>query len=155
MTRKLLALLLVAPIAVVAFLASPALGKTTRPLVSHYSDKCVAIDGDTLVCLFNGSRVHLRLNGVDSPELAGHCRATRVCAPGDPIAAKEFSSAFVVGKRVRWLDLGRDKYGRTIAEVRVGRVDLSCELLRTSNAIYKPDWDNFKTLASRCPNYAH
>jgi micrococcal nuclease len=42
-------------------------------------------DGDTLRCQ-DGNR--LRLAAIDSPELPGHCRPGRHCAPGDPYAAR-------------------------------------------------------------------
>jgi micrococcal nuclease len=42
-------------------------------------------DGDTLRC---GDGTRLRLAAIDSPELPGHCRPGRNCAPGDPYAAR-------------------------------------------------------------------
>lgn len=111
---------------------------------------CLAIDGDTLVCRVGLERVHLRLNGIDSPELAGHCRKGRICAPGDPIAAKANAARLIANSPVTWDDLGRDRYGRTIAEVRIGDVDLSCAQLKGGFAIYKPKWDNQKLVARTC-----
>lgn len=111
---------------------------------------CLAIDGDTLVCRVGLERVHLRLNGIDAPEMPGHCRAGRHCVAGDPYASKRNLARLVNGKRVTWLDLGRDRYGRTIAEVRVGSIDVQCAQVRSGNAIYKPQWDNGRTLARVC-----
>lgn len=110
---------------------------------------CLAIDGDTLVCRVGTERMHLRLNGIDAPELAGHCRRNRHCAPGDPVASKANLARLVSGRNVRWADLGRDRYGRTIAQARVGKVDLSCAQLR-GFAVYRGDWDNLKLTARVC-----
>lgn len=108
---------------------------------------CLAIDGDTIVCRVGLERVHLRLNGIDAPELAGHCRKGRICAPGDPIASKQNLARLIEGRTVRWDHLGHDRYGRTIAQAYVGNTDLSCAQLRAGQAIYKAKWDNFKRTA--------
>jgi micrococcal nuclease len=111
---------------------------------------CLAIDGDTLVCRVGIERVHLRLNGIDSPEMPGHCRKGRDCAPGDPFAAKANLARLIAGKVVTWQDLGRDRYGRTIAQAKVGDVDLQCAQLAGGYAIYVRKWDNLKTTARTC-----
>lgn len=74
---------------------------------------CIAVDGDTLRC---GSE-RIRLNGIDAPELPGHCRKGRSCAPGDPLASQRALANRIAGQRLiirRW---GTDHYGRTIASV--------------------------------------
>lgn len=119
-------------------------------LLAFASSLCLAIDGDTLVCRVGLERVHLRLNGIDAPELPGHCHGNRHCAPGDPFASKANLASLVAGKRIHWADLGRDHYGRTIAEVKAGRIDVQCAQLNGGFAIYKPRWDNGKMLARVC-----
>jgi micrococcal nuclease len=119
-------------------------------LLLAVSAQCLAIDGDTLVCRVGLQRVHLRLNGIDAPELPGHCRKGRHCAPGDPYASKANLARLVAGKRVHWLNLGTDKYGRTIVEAKVGRTDLQCAQLKGGFAIYKPRWDNGKIVRRTC-----
>ena len=47
-----------------------------------------AVDGDTIKCGARGNRFSVRLTGIDAPELAGHCRAGRVCVAGDPIRSR-------------------------------------------------------------------
>jgi micrococcal nuclease len=111
---------------------------------------CLAIDGDTIVCRQGLDRVHLRLNGIDSPEMPGHCRRNRHCVAGDPYAAKANAARLIAGHRVKWRNLGTDRYGRTIAEVYVNGVDLSCAQVRGGFAIYMPAWDNGKLLARTC-----
>lgn len=119
-------------------------------LLLAWSAYCLAIDGDTLVCRRGLTRIHLRLNGIDAPELPGHCAKYRHCAPGDPYASKANLAALIQGKRVTWIALGKDKYGRTIAETMVKGTDLQCAQLRGGFAIYKPRWDNLKLVAKRC-----
>lgn len=98
---------------------------------------CIAVDGDTLRC--EGERV--RLIGIDAPEMNGHCRPGRRCAPGDPIASKEALRHAVTGKPVMLERFGRDHYGRTLAIARVHRVNLACAQLRAGHAIYRANWD--------------
>lgn len=80
----------------------------------------VAIDGDTLRC--GGERI--RLLGIDAPELPGHCRRGRQCMQGDPYASKAALAGKLKGKATIERR-GRDRYGRTLARVRVNRVDLA------------------------------
>ncbi|MCG7349276.1 thermonuclease family protein [Sphingomonas sp. ACRSK] len=105
----------------------------------------VAIDGDTLRC----GRERIRLLGIDAPELPGHCRSGRRCAKGDPQASKESLAAAIEGKATIERR-GRDRYGRTLARVRVNGVDLSCYQLRAKAAAYVPKWDTGKVIARRC-----
>lgn len=123
----------------------------TAPIVSG---RCVAIDGDTLSCLAGGARVHLRLNAIDAPELPGHCRPGRRCAPGDPFVVKATLAKWVEGRTVRWVPLGLDVYGRTIAQPKAGNRNLVCSLLRARLVVYKPRWDNFRAARTACPRFA-
>ena len=78
------------------------------------------IDGDTLV-VTGGQRV--RLAGVDTPE-RGRCGADRATAR---------TAALTRGQTVRLIPAGLtrvDRYGRTIAYVEAGGVDVGMELLR-------------------------
>ena len=97
----------------------------------------IAIDGDTLRC----GRERIRLIGIDAPEMPGHCRRGRWCAPGDPwISQRSLAGAAQGAATIE--RYGTDAYGRTLARVRVNGVDLSCHQLRTGNAIYVARWDN-------------
>ena len=97
---------------------------------------CRAIDGDTLRC----GRERIRLIGIDAPEMPGHCRVGRRCVPGDPFASKaSLQSALVAPIAIE--RVGRDRYGRTLAFVTSGGVDLSCAQLQARKAIYRRDWD--------------
>lgn len=97
---------------------------------------CRAIDGDTLRC----GRERIRLVGIDAPEMPDHCRRGRRCVSGDPLMSQASLQraliAPIVIERV-----GRDHYGRTLAFVSGGGVDLACVQLRRRQAIYKRGWD--------------
>lgn len=106
---------------------------------------CRAVDGDTLRC----GRERIRLLGIDAPELPGHCRRGRRCAPGDPYASRA-SLARALSGRVTIHRIGMDRYGRTLALVRGANGDLSCWQLRNRQAQYRPDWDDGRALSRRC-----
>ena len=62
------------------------------------------IDGDTIVMEDN---THVRLNNLDAPELSETYG----------IQAKQFLSNLVLGKLITGIKHGKDKYGRTIADL--------------------------------------
>lgn len=110
---------------------------------------CGVTDGDTIRC---GSE-RIRLLGIDAPELAGHCRPGRSCAPGDPIASKDRLAAALTGD-LRIVRVSKDRYERTLATVSGARGDLSCAQLAGRAAIYRSDWDDGKRVAQQCPEFA-
>lgn len=107
---------------------------------------CVATDGDSLRC--GAERV--RLLGVDAPEM-GRCATGRRCAPGDPIASRDNLRRLVNGKPIRVDRVGQDRYGRTLAVVYAGGLDLSCAQLKAGHATYRRDWDNGLRVGRTCP----
>lgn len=102
------------------------------------------IDGDTL--RINGERI--RLIGIDAPEIHG-CRQGRVCVPGDGQASKRSLAAMMAG-HVNVRRVGRDRYGRTLAQVYVGGRNIACEQLRRGQAQYVAKWDKGGLLARDC-----
>src|SRR5262245_8163947 len=93
-TRKLLLLVLVTSLVLHAS--------------SEHTGKVVAvIDGDTISVLLNSNAVRVRLNGIDCPE------------KNQPFGkrAKQFTSELAFGKTVTFMERGRDRYGRLIADV--------------------------------------
>jgi len=72
----------------------------TGPVVS-------VLDGDTIEVLHNNRAERIRLNEIDCPE-KGQAYGKR---------AKQAASALVFGKEVTVQTYGKDKYGRTIADV--------------------------------------
>lgn len=107
---------------------------------------CTAIDGDTLRC----GAESVRLIAIDAPELPGHCRRGRRCAPGDPVASRASLAAGLKLGPLRLTRFGRDRYGRTLGQLRAGGVDLSCRQLRLRHAIYRADWDPGRRVGRAC-----
>lgn len=88
------------------------------------------IDGDTLTC--DGQRI--RLEGIDAPEMPGHCRAGRSCTSGDPHAAKSYLESISRGS-VTCRPIKKDVYGRTVARCEAGGRDLSCAMIAADHAV--------------------
>lgn len=101
-----------------------------------------AVDGDTLRC---GAGIGLvRLAAIDAPELPGHCRRGRHCAPGDPYQARDVLRRLVgegEGDVAAWCqvvdadprkpgDQDSDRWGRPVARCTVNGEDLSTTMLR-------------------------
>lgn len=107
---------------------------------------CRVTDGDTIRC----GDERIRLLAIDAPELPGHCRPGRKCAPGDPVASTESLRAAMVGT-LRIDRVGTDHYGRTLATVVSDRGDLSCWQLSRGQVIYRRDWDDGGRVAATCP----
>src|SRR3990172_3719128 len=75
-----------------------------------FSGRVVGIaDGDTLSVMHDGHAVKVRLYGIDAPE-KGQAFGNR---------SKQFVSALAFEKEVRVEVKGRDRYGRTIADLMV------------------------------------
>lgn len=89
------------------------------------------LDGDTLNC----GQQRVRLQGIDAPELEGHCRPGRECAPGDPQSSTENLRQLVAGGTLQCRHTDTDAYGRTVARCSVGETDLSCAQIEGGYAI--------------------
>lgn len=126
---------------IIAWIAGCAPAGAARAAV----EGCRVTDGDTVRC----GAERIRLLGIDAPELRGHCRPGRRCAPGDGMASKA-SLAKAVAGRMRIVRVGTDRYGRTLAMMSGGRGDLSCWQLARGQAVYRADWDDGGRVASAC-----
>jgi len=94
--------------AVLALLCASCEAGGPSPVPVPIAVKVVGItDGDTVTAILNGKQIKVRLNGIDAPE------------KGQPFgnAAKEELSRQVFGKTATMLDRGKDRWGRTIAEL--------------------------------------
>lgn len=94
-----------------------------------WDGKVVGIaDGDTITVMHDGRGERLRIWGVDSPEKKQDFG----------MAAKKFTSSMVYGKTVSVEPVDTDRYGRTVAIVRVDGKCLNEELVRAGMAwVYK------------------
>jgi endonuclease YncB( thermonuclease family) len=80
------------------------------------------VDGDTLRC----GATRIRLQGIDAPELPGHCARGRDCTPGDAFSSTDNLRALVSGAPMVCRQTDTDRYGRTVARCSVRGRDLSC-----------------------------
>ncbi len=103
------------------------------------------VDGDTIHC----GHPRIRLLGIDAPEIEP-CPRYRVCAPGDGQASKRSLIDALRFGPITYRPVTVDRYGRTVAVVWAGKVNLSCWQLQQNQAIYKPRWDNGGTIARDC-----
>lgn len=89
------------------------------------------VDGDTFIALDRkGVRRKLRLRNIDSPELAQR----------NGKRAREFVQRLTKDRVVRVRLLGRDRYGRHLATVRVAGKDLALMLVREGLAYPLKGW---------------
>lgn len=95
-----------------------------RPVFS--ASRVVGVsDGDTITILHdNREQERIRLYGIDSPEKSQ--------AFGQK--AKQYASTLVYGKTVSIRVMDRDKYGRTVAWVYAGDMNVNAELVRAGYA---------------------
>lgn len=113
------------------------------------------IDGDT----FYLNNESIRLNGIDTKEKPASldlpCRRG-VCAESEgewDLARLNLAYALTFGD-LRLERIKLDRYGRTIAQVSAGTLDVSCYMLRTGNARYMPQWDEGGRTKAKCPTLA-
>jgi endonuclease YncB( thermonuclease family) len=90
-----------------------------------WQGKVVGIsDGDTITVMHNGKDVKIRVYGIDAPE-RGQAFGRK---------AKQFTSEMVFGKTVDVDAIDTDKYGRTVAMVRIDGKNLSEEIVKAGYA---------------------
>lgn len=104
-------------------IAKPQFIECVRPAV---------VDGDTIRCA-NLPR-HVRLVGIDAPELHG-CPKQRTCTPGDGQNAKRALARLLARGRVLIRPAGDGGFGRIAGHVWAGRVDVNCAMIRRGQAV--------------------
>jgi endonuclease YncB( thermonuclease family) len=92
-----------------------------------FRGKVFVLDGDTIVV----RRQRVRLHGIDAPELtqAGGFRA------------RSHLIRMAGGREGEVLPVGVDRYGRVVAKVRLGTIDISDRMARDGYAIAMSDFD--------------
>jgi len=88
------------------------------------------VDGDTLKVVNANGQATIRLYGVDSPEKKQPFG----------LAAKSFTSSFVEGKPVEITPMDTDRYGRTVAVIKIGTQCLQEQLLLSGYAWVYPQY---------------
>lgn len=106
----------------------------------------IAVDGDTLRC----GDERIRLLGIDAPELNGHCRKGRTCASGDPVRSRAVLASAIRDRPLVIIRHGKDRYGRTLAQVEAAGLDVGCGQLSAGVAIYVRRWDKGGKVRKRC-----
>ncbi|EGF92464.1 nuclease family protein [Asticcacaulis biprosthecium C19] len=103
-------------------------------------------DGDTIRC----GEERIRLLGIDAPEMGGKCRPGRVCVAGDPKASKANLVRLMKVGPYKIERVGTDRYGRTLALVTAGGVDVGCAQLKAGQAVYVAKWDKGGRVRKAC-----
>lgn len=95
-------------------------------------------DGDTVVMLTeSNTQIKIRLDGIDCPE-SKQAFGQR---------AKQFTSDFCFGKKVTLISHGKDRYGRTLGLVVVGKDTLNYEILKAGYGWHYKQYNKEKRLS--------
>lgn len=106
-----------------------ALGLVFPALAQVLEGRARVVDGDTLEI----AGVTVRLHGIDAPEAGQPCtRAGRAWDCGGWAAGT--LAELIGGRSVACRGVDTDRYGRTVAVCRAGRVDLNAEMVRIGAA---------------------
>jgi endonuclease YncB( thermonuclease family) len=92
-----------------------------------------AIDGDTMRCANIAPAI--RLAGIDAPELPGHCRRGRQCAPGNPITSRDTLASLLASGPVRVRLNGSGGYDRALGWAWAGPVQINCAMIASGQAV--------------------
>jgi endonuclease YncB( thermonuclease family) len=109
------------PLLVISVLAITTTVVAASPPAPTLTGKVVSIaDGDTLPLLVDKTQIRVRFEGIDTPERA------------QPFGRKagQALAKIVFGKVVQVDDLGKDRYGRTLDIVRLGKRNINLELVQ-------------------------
>jgi endonuclease YncB( thermonuclease family) len=96
-------------------------------------------DGDSLTLLTEGSvEIKVRLEGIDAPELKQDFGT----------ASKKALSDMVYGKEVRLAETGKDRYGRTLGNIYVGKIWVNIAMIEQGMAWFYRQYSSSKPLAA-------
>lgn len=108
-------------------------------LANTFTGKCIGVsDGDTISVMKEGRAVKIHLEGIGCPELHQDFGNR----------AKQFTSSLVFGKDVQVNELSRDRYGRMVAKVYVGNLDVCLELVKAGLAWHFKRYSSDPVLAA-------
>ncbi|TDQ34915.1 endonuclease YncB(thermonuclease family) [Phyllobacterium brassicacearum] len=98
--------------------------------VEALAGRAYVIDGDTIS--ISGS--HIRLKGIDAPELTQSCGTESVASACGKVSRQELVR-LVGGREVRCEGYGQDKYNRSLATCYVGETNLNRAMIEAGQAI--------------------
>jgi endonuclease YncB( thermonuclease family) len=114
--------------------------KATKVTNNSYIGKVVGVsDGDTITVLKAGNvQDKIRLDGIDAPEKS------------QPYGkkAKQMLSRFVFGENVKVVVINKDGYGRTVADLYVGEINVNYALVESGYAWHYKKYSSSSSLAS-------
>ncbi|MET3647221.1 thermonuclease family protein [Phyllobacterium ifriqiyense] len=113
-----------------------------RPPAIDLSGNAYVIDGDTLII----SKQHIRLKGIDAPELDQTCGgqpSLRNCGQ----IARQALQKLVARTDVRCEGQGRDKFDRFLATCFAGQINVNRIMVETGQAIAYGDYRDAELLA--------
>lgn len=145
MTNFVLALVLPAFVPAEPFPPLATVGHTAEVATWRECPSPRIVDGDTIRC---GSE-RVRLIAIDAPEMNG-CPRGRTCVAGNPVASSQSLKQGVRSGPVRYMMVKRDRYGRAVAVVKAGDLDLSCWQIQRGHAEYVAKWDEGGLVAQAC-----
>ncbi len=128
-----------APVPVQPASSSPLQSPASRSANTHLWRVVGVYDGDTVTCLDeNNQQQKIRLAEMDAPEMGQDFGQV----------ARDALADMVFGKTVEVRDEGQDRYGRWIAHLSVGGVDVNRQMIATGNAWHYAAYSKDASLAA-------
>lgn len=110
-----------------------------------FASALTVVDGGTL--RVNGEPI--RLLAIEAPDIINRCRKRKAC-PQDNSRQSRESLKRALRDPITIVPVARDAYGRTIAIVYAGGLNMSCEQVRKGMAVYRSSWDVGRRLVREC-----
>ncbi len=128
-----------APVPVQPASSTPLQSPASRSANTHLWRVVGVYDGDTVTCLDeNNQQQKIRLAEMDAPEMGQDFGQV----------ARDALADLVFGKTVEVRDEGKDRYGRWIAHLSVGGVDVNRQMIATGNAWHYAAYSKDASLAA-------
>lgn len=116
----------------------------TREPVESLAGKAYVIDGDTLSI----SGTHIRLKGIDAPELAQSCGKTSALNACGQVSRQSLIR-LIAGRELRCEGHGHDKYNRSLGTCYAGETNLNRAMIEAGQAVAYGDYQDVEMQARR------